>query len=483
MQRPYLAAIAVALATPAGCMGSRDVDAQTESLAPVSAALTPVPAAAEAPAVTVGEVATGDLTQSVGAGQAVPTFRSRLVGADSSVVAGAVYEVASHQTKMFMDINHASQDDGAEAIQWFGNQANNQRWVLRDGGGGSYLVVNVNSGMCLDMTDFSHATGAFAQQWSCTGAANQRWRILPIGSTEAFEVVNVNSGMCLDLWGGSDAPAARLAQYWCWGGVNQLWDFNKISGADLGDPAEPSSTAAYASRAGVNTDAFGLGGTLQLNDLAVAQGGTGDCGAISGIISVAASQASTIERNIAYMGKDSNNVDVYQVQLFTDNSWKGITLDADIPTNQAQTRSGNSQIWGQLYEKALASVKGGYNNLNGINTTEVITLITGKPAQQLVGGGDAAVAAIKSARAVTGVGVHEGWYDPDTGESLGNAWRSGAVWLYDQHYYAVGGFTDAAQDHVFVINPWNQGPGDHGQMTMSVEAFKKAFWGYGVQSS
>ena len=69
-----------------------------------------------------------------------------------------------------LDVNEASQANGAPVIIWDCHQQANQQWTVTADG-----ELRVYGGKCLDVVGNATANGSRLQIWSCTGAANQRW--------------------------------------------------------------------------------------------------------------------------------------------------------------------------------------------------------------------------------------------------------------------------------------------------------------------
>ena len=241
---------------------------------------------------------------------------------------------------------------------------------------------------------------------------------------------------------------------------------------------------SYKDLAGVATTAFGDAGALNVTSFS--QGPSNDCGALSGIIAVAGAQPDVIRRNLMYLGRDGSNIDTYRTYLYVDGKWQTYVVNVNTPDNQshpndnAKGPGGATIMWGPLYEKALAAAVGGYTKLNGINTTDVMMMLTGQEAAQNPGDGDQAVEHLQHNKPTTVVGTSggPGFYDATTGERLGDGSMPHAIEIHDQHYYATAGFTDSNQTAITVVNPWNQGPGSGGSFVLSLEAYKKIFWAY-----
>ncbi|MGC4852411.1 glycoside hydrolase family 27 protein [Micromonospora sp. DT4] len=112
-----------------------------------------------------------------------------------------------------LDVNGASQTNGATAIIWDCHGQANQSWTST-----SAQELRVYGGKCLDVNNAGTANGTSVIIWDCHGQANQQWRFNADGSITA-----VAAGRCLDLVGNGTANGTR-AQIWdCNGAANQRW--------------------------------------------------------------------------------------------------------------------------------------------------------------------------------------------------------------------------------------------------------------------
>ncbi|WP_328339393.1 ricin-type beta-trefoil lectin domain protein [Micromonospora sp. NBC_00421] len=120
-------------------------------------------------------------------------------------------EIRGAGSNRCLDVNGASQSDGATVQIWDCNGGVNQQWSLN-----SSNQLTVYGNKCLDVP--SAASGTRARIWSCTGGSNQQWRLNADGT-----IVGVGSGLCLDINGGSTANGSAVQLWTCNGGSNQQW--------------------------------------------------------------------------------------------------------------------------------------------------------------------------------------------------------------------------------------------------------------------
>ncbi|MGW3353724.1 RICIN domain-containing protein [Nonomuraea rubra] len=129
--------------------------------------------------------------------------------------------IAQHSGKC-LDVFGASQDDGAKVIQWDWWGGDNQKFRLEPTGHGYYQVVAKHSGKCLDVFGASQEAGAKVIQWNWWGGDNQQWRLGPA------PIVSRHSGKALDVEAISVANGAPVLQWGYWGGGNQKFRLDPV---------------------------------------------------------------------------------------------------------------------------------------------------------------------------------------------------------------------------------------------------------------
>lgn len=112
------------------------------------------------------------------------------------------------------------------------------------------------------------------------------------------------------------------------------------------------------------------------------QGGLGDCWFLAGLGAVANGDPDFIREHIA-----ANPNGTYTVTLYRDGEPVPVTVTADLPFNGSQLiyagstdKSGSSELWVALYEKAFAQYNNGYGHIEGGFGTQSMPAITGQDA-------------------------------------------------------------------------------------------------------
>ncbi|GAB1818807.1 ThuA domain-containing protein [Herbidospora sp. RD11066] len=122
--------------------------------------------------------------------------------------AAPVRGVASNRC---LDVNGASQTNGALAQIWDCNGQSNQQWTATSSG-----ELRVYGGKCLDVSGAGTANGTAVLIWDCNGQNNQKWTLNSNGSITA-----VGANKCLEVNGTANGTKARI--WTCSGATNQRW--------------------------------------------------------------------------------------------------------------------------------------------------------------------------------------------------------------------------------------------------------------------
>jgi len=135
---------------------------------------------------------------------------------------GPYQTLAARHSSKCLDVPDQSLREGVAVVQYACNGGGNQRFWLRDAGGGQVQVTARHSSLCLGVRGASTADGAPVEQQSCGSGAHQRWRVEDAGGGYV-RLVAAHSGKCLDVLDEATADMAGIAQWACTGGTNQQW--------------------------------------------------------------------------------------------------------------------------------------------------------------------------------------------------------------------------------------------------------------------
>ncbi|WP_220499353.1 glycoside hydrolase family 27 protein [Microbispora sp. H10949] len=141
---------------------------------------------------------------------ATPTATPTSTPTATPPATGSIRGVASGRC---LDVNGASQSNGATVLIWDCNGQNNQKWATTSAG-----ELRVYGSKCLDVNNAGTADGTAVIIWDCNGQNNQKWRLNSDGSITA-----VGANKCLDVSGSGTANGTKVQIWSCNGQNNQKW--------------------------------------------------------------------------------------------------------------------------------------------------------------------------------------------------------------------------------------------------------------------
>ena len=159
--------------------------------------------------------------------------------------------------------------------------------------------------------------------------------------------------------------------------------------------------------------------------------------------------------------------DLYNVTLWANGKWNTVQVDSSMPDGISSAPKDKNNMWEPLYEKALATVYGGYDKVDWVLAMQSVT------GQQEVYGYNDKNKAVSDIMAGNGeerqaaVSLRVGTTLATGQSTAANA--PGAINLIADHEYAVVGHTPSS---ITVLNPWNGSTGV-GETTLSIAAFQE----------
>ncbi|MEV7805442.1 ricin-type beta-trefoil lectin domain protein, partial [Microbispora sp. NPDC088329] len=145
--------------------------------------------------------------------QAYTSVLNALNGGTSTPDPGSGGAIRNTGSGRCLDVNGASQTNGAQAQIWDCNGQANQQWTSTSSG-----ELRVYGNKCLDVNGAGTADGTSVIIWDCNGQNNQKWRFNSDGTLTA-----VGANKCLDVPNNSTANGAKLQIWSCSGAANQRW--------------------------------------------------------------------------------------------------------------------------------------------------------------------------------------------------------------------------------------------------------------------
>lgn len=138
-----------------------------------------------------------------------------------------IYTIKSALNEQYvLDIEASSQKDGGNLELWNNGNTDNQRFILKYLGDGSYSIVALHSRKAIDVEEGRKEKGTNILQWSYHGGNNQRWIIKSTGNGN-FNIISKGNGLYLDI-PNSKAGNGSNVQVWTQNGAkNQEFKFVK----------------------------------------------------------------------------------------------------------------------------------------------------------------------------------------------------------------------------------------------------------------
>lgn len=138
-----------------------------------------------------------------------------------------IYTIKSALNEQYvLDIEASSQKEGGNLELWNNGNTDNQRFILKYLGDGSYSIVALHSRKAIDVEEGRKEKGTNILQWSYHGGNNQRWIIKSAGNGN-FNIISKGNGLYLDI-PNSKAGNGSNVQVWTQNGAkNQEFKFVK----------------------------------------------------------------------------------------------------------------------------------------------------------------------------------------------------------------------------------------------------------------
>jgi len=137
------------------------------------------------------------------------------------------YKLVNRNSGKLLNVNGASLNEGASAIQYPDGPGRNAHWAAVPVGDGYVKLVVRHSLGVLDVPGASTATGVQLHQWSYLGQTNQQWSI---GSSGGYLTLTARSNHLLaEVNGSSTADLAAVVQRTSSGGTNQQWTATPVT--------------------------------------------------------------------------------------------------------------------------------------------------------------------------------------------------------------------------------------------------------------
>jgi hypothetical protein len=139
-----------------------------------------------------------------------------------------IYTAVYNHSNKCMGVLDARSDSTAPLAQitcTYGNEPAHLRFAMTPRPGGYVALKFEHSGLCVDISGNSQSDGAAAIQYPCNYADNQLVQLLNNGAGKHYFKFK-HSGKCLDVSGAGTADGVQFVQYTCNGQTNQTFHFD-----------------------------------------------------------------------------------------------------------------------------------------------------------------------------------------------------------------------------------------------------------------
>lgn len=138
------------------------------------------------------------------------------------------FRITNIESGKVIDINGASRDAGAKAIQYAWGDAYNQKWQINDCGNGYHRFVSVNTlGKALQISGASTAAGTDAELGNFNYSNNQLWELTAVNNSiqsgKTYRIVNRTSSKVLD-----GISSDQVVQNGAGNSGSQIWEITDL---------------------------------------------------------------------------------------------------------------------------------------------------------------------------------------------------------------------------------------------------------------
>lgn len=169
-----------------------------------------------------------------------PIFKSTLAlvlglmaSASLAQISDGRYVITNVLSGKPMEVENASQDDGANIIQWDYLGGENQQWDVTNLGNGYYSIRAAHTGKSIDVFEWNADDGAEARQWEWLNGDNQHWAIDSVGNGQ-FAIISRFADTALEVFDFSTDNGGDIRLWTYWGGDSQRWTFTPAEQAGGG---------------------------------------------------------------------------------------------------------------------------------------------------------------------------------------------------------------------------------------------------------
>lgn len=105
------------------------------------------------------------------------------------------YSIVALHSKKAIDVEEGRKEKGTNILQWGYHGGNNQRWIIKSTGNGNFNIISKGNGLYLDIPNSKAGNGSNVQVWTQNGAKNQEFKF--VKQDDNKETKTINNGIYL----------------------------------------------------------------------------------------------------------------------------------------------------------------------------------------------------------------------------------------------------------------------------------------------
>lgn len=100
------------------------------------------------------------------------------------------YSIVALHSKKAIDVEEGRKEKGTNILQWGYHGGNNQRWIIKSAGNGNFNIISKGNGLYLDIPNSKAGNGSNVQVWTQNGAKNQEFKFVKQDDNKGTKTIN-----------------------------------------------------------------------------------------------------------------------------------------------------------------------------------------------------------------------------------------------------------------------------------------------------
>lgn len=100
------------------------------------------------------------------------------------------YSIVALHSKKAIDVEEGRKEKGTNILQWGYHGGNNQRWIIKSAGNGNFNIISKGNGLYLDIPNSKAGNGSNVQVWTQNGAKNQEFKFVKKDDNKGTKTIN-----------------------------------------------------------------------------------------------------------------------------------------------------------------------------------------------------------------------------------------------------------------------------------------------------